>query len=75
VNSVNNGGKLKMLKEIVWCEHLAVAEMPMKFTQVQHILLHEGPVYLVVEENKVKLVCPLCWLKGLGFPAKFSREL
>lgn len=74
MNSVNNGENSKMLKEIVWCDHLKVSEMPWKGIPTPHIFLHDCHVYIVVEENKVKMVCPICWIKSAVTPPKFSRE-
>jgi len=75
VNSVDNGDNLEVLKEIVWCNHLEVVTMPLKGTKTPHIFLHDGPVYLVVEENKVKMICPFCWVESAKVSRSFPRDV
>ena len=74
MNSVDNGDNSEKLKEIIWCEHLVVVCSPLIGSQVPHIFLRGAPVYLVVEENVVKLICPPCWLLATGHQKIFSRE-
>jgi len=73
VNSVDNGDNLEKLREIIWCDHLGVVCSPLIGSETPHIFLHDGPVYLVVEENVVKLICPPCWLLATGHHKEFSR--
>lgn len=71
VDSVDNGDNSEVLKEIIWCDHLAVVPMPVKGSTIPHVFIHEGPVYLVVEQNVVKMVCPRCWLVSQGHQPTF----
>jgi len=49
------------LEEIKWCNHLRVTPRPLTLVDVAHVYLHGQQAYLVVEENKVKLLCSECW--------------
>jgi hypothetical protein len=55
----------KKLTEIVWCNHLKVTPRPLVHSLVPHVYLHGQKAYLAVEEFKIKLVCPECWLLSM----------
>lgn len=74
MNSVDSVDNSEKLKEIIWCEHLEVVRNPLRGSQVPHVFLRGAPVYLIVEENVVKLICPPCWLLATGRQKIFSRE-
>jgi len=54
-------GKEWEICEVVWCNHLTVTPSPLTLVSTPHVYLHGQKCYLVVEQNKVKLVCPNCW--------------
>lgn len=65
------------LSEILWCNHLRVTPRPFVHTQVPHVFVCEAAIYVVVEELKVKLVCPECWRTSMFYPMEhlpFFRE-
>jgi hypothetical protein len=58
VNSVDN------LKEMIACDHLSVVWQPLLNTNVPHAWIRSKAMYVVVEEGKVKLLCPDCFYVG-----------
>jgi hypothetical protein len=57
-----------MIQEIVWCDHVRVLAQPLLTTKTPHCYLGKGQVFMIVEQNKVKIVCPNCWKIGTAPP-------
>lgn len=51
------------LKEIVWCDHLGVKPQFLTMVGTPHAHV-KGSCYVVVEENKVKLICDHCFIQS-----------
>lgn len=62
----------EMLSEIVWCNHLTVTPRPLVHSEVAHVYLPKQTCYLVVEQLKVKLICPECWIRAIARPLPFN---
>jgi hypothetical protein len=58
------GDSVDNLREIVWCNHLKITPRPLVHTEVPHVYIHSR-CYLAVEEGKVKILCPDCWIDGV----------
>lgn len=63
--------KAERLAEIVWCNHLTVTPRPLVHSEVAHVYLPNQTCYLVVEDLKVKLICPECWIRAIARPLPF----
>lgn len=62
---MNSGDNLEgKIKEMVACDHLPVVWQPLINQSAPHAYLR-GELYIVVEEQKVKLVCPYCFRKAV----------
>lgn len=59
--TVDKISESERLTEIVWCDHVSVVPHPLVPSPVPHFYIKQ-PVYLVVEERKIKLICPQCWI-------------
>lgn len=55
------GDSVDNLSQILWCDHCSVDTRPLITSYVPHVHV-KHPVYLVVEEGQVKLICNACWL-------------
>lgn len=65
---------LPKLTEIVWCNHLRVIPSPLIMANGAQCYIPPQKVYLIIEEGKVKLVCPECWRAGINQTNMFFRE-
>ena len=74
METVDKGEKSGRLEEIVWCPHLRLIPSPLISTSVAHAYLPPQKTYIIVEEQKVKLLCPECWRAGIQKPGLFARE-
>lgn len=55
------------LNEAVWCNH--VTAKGMWFAEGKTAISVTGPAcYIVVEETKIKILCPTCFMKALQLP-------
>jgi len=70
VDTVDNRGRLY---EIVWCNHLRLIPSPLVSESVAHAYLPPQKTYIIIEEQKVKLLCPECWRAGIQQPTLFPR--
>lgn len=61
------------LTEMVACEHLPVVWQPLVLSKVPHAWVRCKALYVIVEEGKVKLICPDCF-KTATVPALFTRS-
>lgn len=66
--------KSDKLEEIVWCDHLRLIPSPLIRSSVSHAYLPPQKTYIIVEQRKIKLLCPECWRLGIKQPSLFSRE-
>jgi hypothetical protein len=62
------------LAEIVWCNHLRLIPSRLVGASVPHAYLPPQKTYIIVEERKVKLVCPECWKLSIIQHSLFSKE-
>lgn len=51
-------------KEAIWCDHVAVVGLWIEKKPALKVLATDQAVFLVVEDGKVKLVCPACLLRA-----------
>lgn len=63
-----------MLREIVWCEHVRLVPSPMVLSKTAHCYIPAQQIYLVVEDAKVKVICPHCWRIGTQPRDLFAKE-
>ena len=63
------------LTEIVWCDHVRVIPRPLVLHGSPHCYLPAQKIYIVVEELKIKLICPECWRRGIAsHPLPFTES-
>lgn len=74
VDKMDQEKNSERLKEIVWCVHLRLIPSPLVLSPVAHAYLPPQKTYIIVEEQKVKLVCPECWRAGTKQVSLFARE-
>jgi hypothetical protein len=72
VNKMDPEKKSERLNEIVWCMHLILIPSPLVTSKVAHAYLPAQKTYIVVEEQKVKLLCPDCWRIGTKLTRLFE---
>ena len=61
------------LREVVWCDHVK-AFGNVALTGERNLYIASAPVYLVVEDLRVKLVCPDCMIKALALRQAASHR-
>lgn len=66
METVDKLGSEERLTEILWCDHVSVVPSPLVFNKTPHCFIRTAKVYLVVEQGKIKLLCPECWRKAIG---------
>ena len=71
MDTVDNREKLT---ELVWCNHLRVIPSPLVSASSAHCYIPPQKTYLVVENGKVKLICPECWRESIKQLSLFSKE-
>jgi len=49
------------IREVVACDHVSVNRLILTNTQNFYT---QGPAYIVIEEGKIKVVCPECLLRA-----------
>lgn len=62
--------KGKGLVELVWCDHTPCVPTRLfgRPETINALIGGRGPVHLIVEEHKIKLLCKDCYLKALQVP-------
>ena len=63
------GDSVDKLREILWCNHCSVIPGPLFTANQPHVFIQQ-PVYLVVEEGKIKLLCDNCWRIAVSLHSK-----
>jgi len=59
------GDKLEVT-EVIACPHVKVTQNPLCSITLNVAVANIPSVYLVVEDSKIKLVCPSCLIKSLS---------
>ena len=65
---MQNQESSEKIREVIWCDHVHITTPEILGLEVNYFILHKAPVHMVIEEQKIKLVCPSCFLKGLQRP-------
>jgi len=62
---VNSVDKLESLREILWCDHAGVMIQSATTGSTHVALLGKRAVHIVVEQQKVKILCHSCFVDAM----------
>jgi hypothetical protein len=72
VETVETGDNSEKLRVMCACPHVGVVWQPLRNHRAKHAFIKTSPVYLVVEQGAIKLVCAICWFKATAPPLQYQ---